>query len=88
MYIMARALRTVRDVDEVVLRKFRAKSEHEGLKTGQALSEALRFWIEMKEKQGKNPHPRNFLKVEGIVRTKRPVRWSEEIDETLYGSNK
>ena len=86
-YRVAKDLRTVRDVDEAVWRKFRAKTEEEGLKTGQALNEALKFWVAWKDKQEKTPDPRNFLKVEGIVRTKTRVRWSEEIDQTLYGSD-
>jgi hypothetical protein len=87
-YYMAKDLRTVRDVDEATWRKFRAKTEEEGLKTGQALNEALTVWVRSKEKQAKNPDPNHFLKIEGIVRTKRRVRWSEEIDETLYGKGR
>lgn len=85
---MARDLRTVRDVDESIWRKFRAKTEEEGLKTGQALNEALKVWVETREKERREPDPRNFLKMEGVVRTKRKVRWSEEIDETLYGKER
>src|SRR2546425_9895685 len=81
-------MRTVRDVDEAIWRKFRAKTEEEGLKTGQALNEALRVWVEGREKEAKKPDPHHFLKIEGIVRTKRRVRWSEEIDETLYGKER
>jgi len=87
-YGMAKDMRTVRDVDEAIWRKFRAKTEEEGLKTGQALNEALRVWVEGREKEAKKPDPHHFLKIEGIVRTKRRVRWSEEIDETLYGKER
>lgn len=85
---MAKEVLTVRDVDEVVWRRFRAKIEEEGLRTGQALNEALNIWINKKERKRKRPDPRNFLKVEGIIRPGKPVRWSEEIDKVLYGEER
>ncbi|MDV3243542.1 MAG: hypothetical protein LYZ66_00035 [Nitrososphaerales archaeon] len=85
---MAKEVLTVRDVDEEVWRKFRAKTEEEGLKTGQALNEALDIWIKEKERKRERPDPRNFLKVEGIIRAEKRVKWSEEIDRVLYGEEK
>ena len=82
---MTKEVLTVRDVDEEVWRRFRAKTEEEGLRTGQALNEALSSWVREKERKGNRPDPRNFLKVEGIVRAGKRVRWSEEIDKVLYG---
>ena len=32
--------------------------------------------------------PKNLLKISGVIKTKKKVRWSEEIDETLYGLEK
>lgn len=84
-YQMAKEILTVRDVDEEIWRKFRAKTEEEGIKTGQALNEALAVWIKEKERKKKHPDPRNFLEVEGIIRAGRRVRWSEEVDKVLYG---
>ena len=84
-YMMAKEVLTVRDVDEEIWRRFRAKTEEEGLKTGKALNEALGIWIEQKERKGKGPNPRSFLKMEGTIRTEGRVRWSEEIDRLLYG---
>jgi len=82
---MAKEVLTVREVDEDLWRKFRSKTEEEGLKTGQALNEALGIWIRQKERKGKLADPRRFLKVAGIIRPGRPVSWSEEIDRLLYG---
>jgi hypothetical protein len=76
----------VRDVDEKVWRRFRAKTEEQGLKTGQALNEALGIWIEQRDKLARRPDARRFLKMKGIVRTRERVEWSEEIDRTVYGS--
>ncbi len=43
-YLMAKELLTVRDVDEDLLRRFRAKSEGEGLRTGQDVRVHLDYW--------------------------------------------
>lgn len=85
---MVKEVLTVRDVDEAVWRKFRAKTDEEGMRTGQALNEALGIWIKEKEKGRKHPEPRAFLKIAGIVKSRKRVRWSEEIDEVLYGEAK
>lgn len=84
---MAKEILTVRDVDEGVWRRFRAKTEEEGLRTGQALNEALSSWVKEKEMKDR-PDPRNFLKVKGVVRAGLRVRWSEEIDRVLYGEER
>lgn len=86
---MKKQILTVRDVDKDVWREFRARSEHEGLKTGEALSQAIRIWIKEKEEEEAKeakPNPRLLLKVRPIKVGKLEVRWSEQIDETLYGS--
>ncbi|MBI4258689.1 MAG: hypothetical protein HY619_07020 [Thaumarchaeota archaeon] len=82
---MTKEILTVRDVDEEIWRRFRAKTEEEGLRTGQALNEALGIWLKEKERKRKHPDPRNFLKVKGIITAGRRVRWSEEVDKILYG---
>jgi RPA family protein len=82
---MAKEVLTVRDVDEELWRRFRAKTEEEGLRTGQALNEALDVWIKRKERTRKRPNPSSFLKVAGMIKAGRRVRWSEEIDKVLYG---
>ena len=84
-YLMSKEILTVRDVDEAIWRKFRAKTEEEGLKTGEALAEALGLWIEQKKAKRMGPDPHRFLKMEGTVHTGQAVRWSEEIDQLLYG---
>ncbi len=82
---MAKQVLTVRDVDDAIWRKFRAKTEAEGLRTGQALNEALGLWIKQNRKKQKRPDPRYFLKMTGLIRTGGRVQWSEEVDLILYG---
>lgn len=80
---MKKELLTVRNIDEEIWRKFKAKTVEEKLRTGDALTEAMKVWVEEKKKV--RPDPRNFSKLAGFIKTKKKVRWSEEIDKTLYG---
>ena len=43
--------------------------------------------VKEKESQGTKPNPKLLLKVKPVTIGKEKVRWSEEIDETLYGSS-
>jgi hypothetical protein len=85
LYVMPKEMLTVRDVDHDAWRKFRAKTSEEGLKAGEALTQAMRLWMKEKEARETRPDPRNLLKVRPIKVGRKKVRWSEEIDETLYG---
>lgn len=78
---------TIRDVDEEVYRKFREKSIAERQKLGRALTQAMKEWLR-KENKKERLDPRNLIKITGIIKTKRKVKWSEEIDEFLYGFEK
>ncbi len=82
---MKRELRAVRGIDEEVYRKFREKTLEERMKVGEALTEAMEKWLKEKRRTKKGPDPKNLLKLEGIIKTKKKVRWSEEIDKILYG---
>jgi hypothetical protein len=82
---MKKHVLTVRDVDSAAWRKFRAKIAEEGLKTGDAITQAMKIWIKEKEAKASKPDPRLLLKVKPITVGKKQVRWSEEIDKTLYG---
>ena len=88
LYTMRKEILTVRDVDEQEWRRFRAKTAEEGLKTGDALTQAMKLWVKERESQGMKPDPKLLLKVKPITIGRKKVRWSEEIDETLYGSSK
>ena len=77
----------IRDLDEETFRKFRAVAIEEKLKTGEALTLAMKKWIE-EEKMKNKPNIKNLLKIKPIRMGKKKVRWSEEIDEFLYGLGK
>lgn len=77
---------SVRDVDPQVFRKFKAKTVEIGIKTGTAMTQALKEWAE-KEKKKK--------KVKSFFDSLKPWDWgagseksSVEIDEVLYGLKK
>jgi len=83
---MKKGMTTIRDVDEDVLRKFKAQSAEKQMKMGEALTEAMVNWL--KERKTKSVKPKILLKV-------RPFDWgpgteqtSKKIDEILYGSKR
>ena len=77
----------VRDVDEETFRKFRAMTDEEKMKLGDAVTMAMKNLLE-EEREKKRPDPKNLLKIKPIKVGKKKVRWSEEIDEVLYGWKK
>jgi len=85
---MVKTAIAVRDVEEEVFRKFRALAVEERMKVGNALTKAMKHWMEEERAEGVGVDPRNLLKISGIIKTKKKVRWSEEIDEFLYGLEK
>ena len=78
---------TVRDVDEEVYRKFRERALAEKMKIGRAVAEAMKLWIEFGRKEVEKD-PKKLIRITGIIKTKKQVRWSEEVDEILYGWKK
>ena len=88
LYIMKKQILTVRDVDEAAWRRFRAKTAEEGLKAGDALTQAMKIWVKEKESGASKPDPKLLLAIKPVRIGNKKVRWSQEIDETLYGSRK
>ncbi len=84
LYIMKKEILAVRDVDEEIYMKFRKAAITERIKMGEALTLAMKDWIK-KENKIERKNPRNLLKINGIIQTNKKVKWSEEIDEFLYG---
>ncbi len=84
---MTKTFVAVRGVDEEVFRKFRATSIEERMKLGDALTKAMRHWLE-EERANTGKDPKNLLRIKGIITTSKKVMWSEEIDEFLYGLEK
>ncbi len=81
---MVKTLIAVRGVDEETFRKFRALSIEERMKLGDALTGAMKRWINEKRVTRKH-NPKNLMNISGIIKTKEKVRWSEEVDKILYG---
>lgn len=75
----------IRNLDEETFRKFRAAAVEENVKVGDAMNTAMKKWLAEKEKRRVRPDPKNFLKLKGFIRPGKKVRWSEEIDEIVYG---
>lgn len=80
---MKKNMITVRDVDEEVLRKFKAAITVDKMKMGQALTKAMKEWIRQKERSER-------VGLTSLLRAK-PFDWgrgtekiSKEIDEILY----
>ena len=78
---------SARGVDKQVYRKFKAKSVEMGLKTGTAMTLAMKEWVGKKEKKKK--------KVESFFDKLKPWDWGKgsensslEIDEVIYGLKK
>jgi len=71
----------VREVDEEIFRKFRAKAVEEKLNLGDALNLAMKKWL-AEEKKKKDP--RNLLKVKPFNFGPGNEKLSEEIDKVLY----
>ena len=80
---MTKTTIAVRDVDEETFRKFRAMTVEDGMKLGDTLTIAMKHLVEDEKK--KKPDPKNLLKIRPVKIGKEKVRWSEEIDEFLYG---
>ncbi len=75
---------TVRDVDEKVLRNFRARAIQKKMKMGEALTDAMKRWL--KEDKIREPDPKLLLKIKPFDWGPGTEKTSEEVDAILYGS--
>lgn len=87
---MAKTFIGVREVDEEVFRKFRAKTVEEKMKLGYALSLAMKLWIEKEKKKEENKENelkgvKQLLKVKPFNFGPGTEKLSSEIDKILYG---
>lgn len=78
----------VREVNTEIFRKFKALAVAKKMKLGDALTKLMQKAIkEEREAQKTKPDPKNLKKITGIIKTKEKVKWSEEIDNILYGQD-
>ena len=75
----------VRKTNKEIYKRFKQKALEENMNVGEALNQAMNYWL-AKEKN-KTPDVRRILKLNGLIKTNKTVKWSEEIDELLYGGN-
>ncbi|RMF90457.1 MAG: hypothetical protein D6733_03835 [Methanobacteriota archaeon] len=73
---------TVRDVDEKVFRRFKAEAVKEGQKLGQAVTRAMKFWLEKKHEE-RGP-AKSLLDLKPIDWGEGTEKTSTEIDSLLY----
>ena len=76
----------VRKINKEIYKRFRQKALEENKNVGEALNQAMDYWLS-KEKESGRPDIRNLSKLNGIIKTDRPVEWSKETDELLYGGS-
>jgi hypothetical protein len=71
---------TIRDLDEVTFKKFKAKAIEEGMKLGEAMTQAMALWI----KQRNIKQKASLLDVKPFNWGKGTEKTSIEIDKILY----
>ncbi|MFH0836951.1 MAG: hypothetical protein V1870_02375 [Candidatus Aenigmatarchaeota archaeon] len=72
---------SVRDVDENVFREFKAETVREKMALGEAVTLAMKVWLDRIEKKPKN----SILNIKKVRWQKGSERTSEEVDDILYG---
>ncbi len=78
----------IRNLDEETFRKLRAVAIEENMKVSEAMNIAMKKWLAEKKKHEIKPDPKYLLEIKGIIKPGKKVRWSEEVDEFLYGLKK
>ena len=76
----------VRKINKTIYTKFKERALEEHRNVGDALNQAMAEWLQ-KQDELEKPHIERILSLNGIVKTDKAVRWSEEVDETLYGGS-
>ncbi|MEK6957760.1 MAG: hypothetical protein AABW99_02180 [archaeon] len=77
---------SVRDVDPKTFREFKATAVASGVKTGAAVTQAMREWAEKKAKKEKKE--KSFFDLKAWDWGKKNRNASSEVDEVLYGGHK
>ena len=72
---------TIRGLDEAVFRRFKAKAVEEGLRLGEALTQAMKLWIEERSRVARS----SLLEFKPFNWGAGTEKLSFEVDEALYG---
>lgn len=76
----------VRKINKTIYNRFRERALEEHRNVGDALNQAMVEWLE-KQNERRKLHIEKVLNLNGIVKTEKTVKWSEEVDEALYGDS-
>ena len=76
----------VRKINKSLYKKFRERAMEEHRNVGDALNQAMAEWLKAQDEK-KKLLIEGILNLNGLVKTDGKVRWSEEVDETLYGES-
>ncbi|MEE8167485.1 MAG: hypothetical protein V3T58_01265 [Candidatus Hydrothermarchaeales archaeon] len=74
---------TIRDVDEKVFRKFKAEAVKEGARLGNAVTKAMKFWLDKRGKEKR--HKKSLVELKSFDWGAGTEKSSVEINEILYG---
>ncbi|MBS7626588.1 hypothetical protein KEJ51_06085 [Candidatus Bathyarchaeota archaeon] len=75
---------TIRNLDEAVFKRFKARAVEEGMKLGEAVTQAMEVWI----KQRAIKRKASLLEIKPFNWGKGRERVSIEIDQILYGEKR
>jgi hypothetical protein len=75
----------IRNPNKKVYKRFKQLAAEEDMSMGKAITEAMIAYINKKASQKQKIDIKNLQKLEGFIKPGKKVRWSEEIDKTLYG---
>ena len=76
----------VRKINKAIYDEFKERALEEHKNVGDALNQAMVEWLQ-KQDDRKKLQIKRILDLNGIVKAKKPVKWSAEIDESLYGES-
>lgn len=76
----------VRKINKTIYNKFRERALMDHRNVGDALNQAMVEWLQ-KQDERRKLHVEKLLDLNGIVKTEKPVKWSEEVDKVLYGES-
>ena len=72
---------TIRNINETVYRRLKAKAALEGLSVGEAITEAIKAWLSYRKKEKKA----SILDIKPVMSKRKNRMLSVEVDEILYG---
>ena len=82
---MKSELVVIRSPDKKVYKRFKQLASEEDMSMGRAMTEAMIDYIKKKAARKQKIDIKNLQELEGFIKVGKKVRWSEQVDEILYG---